>query len=237
MPVLYRIVGFGFIAVLVLVAGTMIGAVLYEAHIAKAAPDDFWARWQAIVGSFGVLAAIGVAIYTDIKVDKRFERQVEVQTELDRNADERQQAEWTKRAEDAVSERNVLRHSIRMGLMAELAVCAQRAKFYRDNLESDHDANYVQMVDDFENYRPVYERMGTNAVMLNSRVLAVITSFEPGYRQAERAIIQAIEEANNPGLEFRDTVSRDAHIENVLEAFDSYIAFVDQYAEGLQHQE
>ena len=48
MPEVYRYVGLGFVAVLILVAGAMIGAVLYETHIAKAGPDDFWARWTEL---------------------------------------------------------------------------------------------------------------------------------------------------------------------------------------------
>lgn len=124
MPAFYRIIGFGFVAALILVAGAMIGAVLYETHISTAKPDDFWSRWQAIIGSFGVLAAIGVAIYTDVKVDRRFEAQIETQTELDRRADERQQAEWTARRKERNQDQLIAQTTFRTALFSELQASA-----------------------------------------------------------------------------------------------------------------
>lgn len=96
MPTSYKIAGYGFVAALLLVAGVTIGAVLYERFVFALEPDDFWSRLQAIVGSLGVLAAIGMAIFTDLKVEGRFDKQIKTQTELDRRADERQQAEWSR---------------------------------------------------------------------------------------------------------------------------------------------
>lgn len=231
MPAFYRFMGFGFVAVLILIAGAMIGAVLYETHISSEEPGNFWSRWQAVVGSFGVLAAIGVAIFTDVKVDRRFEKQIETQTELDRRADERQQAEWNKRADQAKDERNFLRRSIRLGMIAELGACIQRAQIMIEELRDETSTTrLVGHIDNFRPFRPVYQHMGNSAVLLNSRVIAAITAFEPGYDERLKLVQNVIEAAN----ENDEAAKVDIHWQQVAMALEAYVLHAQHYQEKLE---
>lgn len=237
MPAFYRYLGFGFIAVLLVIAGAMIGAVLYELHISTAAPDDFWSRWQAIIGSFGVLAAIGVAIYTDVKVDRRFEAQIETQTALDRRADERQQDEWQRRENDTSQQKEALAarererlKAVVQGLILELDNIAFDLRPIAAQANGNPDFAQIDVLLETratKPTRPIYDNLGQTICGLPPMIISAISRHQSAYQQAYDEYVKFLG-VDRPGRETFEKMSAKAkklrsitvgYLDNLQEAF------------------
>ncbi|MBO6505121.1 MAG: hypothetical protein JJ850_15990 [Kordiimonadaceae bacterium] len=174
--------------------------------------NDFVAAWSGPVA--GIIAIV-IAVWNNFAADRRFRQQVRVellrekkaerrfklqienQNTLDQKADFRQQAEWKRRETEAVADRNVLRRSIRKGLIAELKVASEQAGNIVDEIDNDESlTNLLGLIDSINPDRPVYDQMGQNVVLLNKSVIEVITTLEPKYRYALQQAQRNIEEAN-----------------------------------------
>ncbi|MBV1901409.1 MAG: hypothetical protein KUG56_07030 [Kordiimonadaceae bacterium] len=144
--------------------------------------NETMAAWSGTLAGF---AAIGIAIWNNSNTDKRFFRQLSAEQKLDKKADDRQQAEWTRRVTDTEDALSTFQEAAVQGLIAELEAIAKSANvtvLYAEHANSVQEINGLQDRPAFSGVRPVYDTLGSQTTRLPAHILKAISVHEGDFR-------------------------------------------------------
>lgn len=186
---------------------------------------EFVATWIGpVVGLVASITALAIALNSERNSDRRFKEQIERQAELekavndrferqifeqiklDKKADERQQAEWTKREESAAKEKNQIASELAQAFRNEFEMNLSGMLNAIDELE--RDAFPLETIKlGLANSRVIFNAVKKNPAALNSNMLTAISIAEHDYSESYEELKITIANSVDPEQLKRDILS------------------------------